>query len=661
MRSIFRLGITLVALVLAGCGQTTVGGPNGAIQLTGTLLDAPVMGVSYEGSDIAGVTDDQGQFDYVPGDLMTFSLAGHSFTPIRAKHYITILDLYETGFVDHRVLNLGRFLQSIDTDPEPGMIVLPDLSAYDLSTLSFDQDLDSFAQDAQVLAVLAEFGNQPNAQDLVASSVAVQHITDALAEFSLTYLGLGQTVDNDQDGLYNDEDPDDDNDGIDDAFDAFPFDDTETADADMDGLGNNIDPDDDNDGVLDTVDSHPFDASEQTDFDGDGIGDNADLDDDGDGVPDVDDQFPFDPTESGDFDGDGIGNSVDPDDDNDGLNDADEALAGSDPFNPDTDGDGLLDGEEFAPLVAATSYYVSVGGNDLNDCSSVALACATIERGVMMASFGDVVEVAAGTYTEPAIQITTDSVIVRGVSAASTIVQSAATLLAATLPIVEAGAGIDVLLQNITFRNGQAGADQGVINATSGTLWIVDSIVTGSDAGVGGAAVRAGGGLKLNNVSVTNNTTDGILVSGSGDIVIVGATVTGNAGTGLTVTSGALLASYSTFSNNGVGVLLQGAPSNFDHVTFDANTGSALVIDADVSVTVTHSTLSNHSATVVDAPGATIFVANHSTFSNSGPAIVEGATGTLFLNFVTIVNSGQLAAIQSNTININNSIMMGPS
>ena len=239
--------------------------------------------------------------------------------------------------------------------------------------------------------------------------------------------------------------------------------------------------------------------------------------------------------------------------------------------------------------------------------------------------------------------------------------QSAATLAAATLPIIEAGAGIDVLLQNITFRNGLAGADQGVINATSGMLWMVDSIVTGSDAAVGGAAIFAGSELKLINVSVTNNTTDGIRVSGGGDIVIVGATVTGNAGTGLTVTTGGLQASYSTFSNNGVGILLQGAPSTIDHTTFDANTGSALVIDTDVSVTVARSTFSNHSATVVDAPGAAIFLASHSTFSNSGPAIVLGAAGTLFLNYVTIVNSGQLAAMQSNTININNSIVMGPS
>ena len=42
--------------------------------------------------------------------------------------------------------------------------------------------------------------------------------------------------------------------------------------------------DDDDDGVLDAQDDFPKDDSEQRDTDRDGIGDNADQDDDGDGL-----------------------------------------------------------------------------------------------------------------------------------------------------------------------------------------------------------------------------------------------------------------------------------------------------------------------------------------------------------------------------------------
>jgi len=73
------------------------------------------------------------------------------------------------------------------------------------------------------------------------------------------------------------------------------------VDSDGDGLPNNIDTDDDNDGVLDVDDVFPLDAAETTDTDGDGIGNNADTDDDGDGIADVDDSEPLDPEQGDDI------------------------------------------------------------------------------------------------------------------------------------------------------------------------------------------------------------------------------------------------------------------------------------------------------------------------------------------------------------------------
>lgn len=72
----------------------------------------------------------------------------------------------------------------------------------------------------------------------------------------------------DGDGIPDLADPDDDNDGVNDAADAFPFDSTEALDTDRDGMGNNADPDDDNDGVLDAADSFPLQAMCQAPTDG---------------------------------------------------------------------------------------------------------------------------------------------------------------------------------------------------------------------------------------------------------------------------------------------------------------------------------------------------------------------------------------------------------
>ena len=52
------------------------------------------------------------------------------------------------------------------------------------------------------------------------------------------------------------------------------------VDTDIDGIPDDVDTDDDNDGVEDTVDAFPLDPSESEDSDGDGIGDNANNDND---------------------------------------------------------------------------------------------------------------------------------------------------------------------------------------------------------------------------------------------------------------------------------------------------------------------------------------------------------------------------------------------
>ena len=84
--------------------------------------------------------------------------------------------------------------------------------------------------------------------------------------------------DYDGDGAGDACDTDDDNDGVTDDQDTFPFDPNESADTDGDGIGNNADPDDDNDGVADSADNCPLTSNpNQADTDRDGIGDTCDV------------------------------------------------------------------------------------------------------------------------------------------------------------------------------------------------------------------------------------------------------------------------------------------------------------------------------------------------------------------------------------------------
>ncbi len=122
-------------------------------------------------------------------------------------------------------------------------------------------------------------------------------------------------IDQDNDGILDQDDEfpfdprvsqDSDRDGVGNAIDAFPNLASEQSDFDGDGIGNNADNDDDNDGILDIDDDFPLNNEEVKDSDGDGVGDIADV-------------FVFNPTEYADFDQDGTGNNTDEDDDNDGV------------------------------------------------------------------------------------------------------------------------------------------------------------------------------------------------------------------------------------------------------------------------------------------------------------------------------------------------------
>jgi hypothetical protein len=158
--------------------------------------------------------------------------------------------------------------------------------------------------------------------------------------------------------------PDSDSDGVIDPDDAFPFDGKEWSDADGDGIGDNADQDDDNDGMPDEWETlnglNILMDDAQQDLDGDEIPnigeytsgtDPRKVDSDEDGVSDSVDAFPLDATEWSDSEGDGIGDNSDADDDNDGLPDEWEILYGLDPIandaQEDRDGDGISNIDEY--------------------------------------------------------------------------------------------------------------------------------------------------------------------------------------------------------------------------------------------------------------------------------------------------------------------------
>ena len=177
--------------------------------------------------------------------------------------------------------------------------------------------------------------------------------------------------DSDYDGIGNNADQDDDNDGWSDydeincGFDGVSYNTEDQQsmpdDSDGDGICEIIDLDDDNDGWTDVEEDMcgqasgiqygiAEDWSYPDDKDDDGICNDIDDDDDGDGWPDYDDIFPLNPEEWSDYDDDRLGDNEDLDDDNDNLTDISEIENGTDPFNVDTDADGFSDYDDVFPI-----------------------------------------------------------------------------------------------------------------------------------------------------------------------------------------------------------------------------------------------------------------------------------------------------------------------
>jgi Ca2+-binding RTX toxin-like protein len=118
------------------------------------------------------------------------------------------------------------------------------------------------------------------------------------------------------------------------------------VDTDGDGITDNCDPDDDNDGIPDPDDNCPLVANpDQKDTDGDGLGDACDDDDDDDTILDPDDNCPLVAnTDQSDVDGDGKGDKCDtegPSPNTNGTGGADDCTDGV-----DNDGDGQSDAND---------------------------------------------------------------------------------------------------------------------------------------------------------------------------------------------------------------------------------------------------------------------------------------------------------------------------
>jgi len=156
---LFSLLIVLVACSSGGDGGEPGGGPSGTPTpnpdvLTGIFVDSPVSGANYRTATQSGTTSTAGEYNYVDGESVTFSIGGIVLGTAIAGPIVSPLMLVD-GAVDAsdpRVTNIVRLLMTLDSDSNPNNGIEITAVAHNAAAgMSLDFSSATFDADAQGL------------------------------------------------------------------------------------------------------------------------------------------------------------------------------------------------------------------------------------------------------------------------------------------------------------------------------------------------------------------------------------------------------------------------------------------------------------------------------------------------------------------------------
>ena len=132
------------------------------VEKSGFIFDLRIANMPYQSERIVGQTSSHGEFVFLDGEIITFSLGNYQFKPVKGDQYLSIFNFVESDNLIQSVRNLTRLLQAIDTQPDQTTIVLPNLMGIDLSALNFNQAPLVFSNDPVIVKLLDTLGHQSN-------------------------------------------------------------------------------------------------------------------------------------------------------------------------------------------------------------------------------------------------------------------------------------------------------------------------------------------------------------------------------------------------------------------------------------------------------------------------------------------------------------------
>ncbi len=176
----------LVLLIIAGCGGSGGGMPPTANEGTGQFIDSAVEGLEYQSGSIRGLTSSDGSFQYEQGSSVRFFIGDIVLGEGTPADVMSPLDIVagSPGVTDDHVLNVARFLQTLDTDNNPsnGITITPLARMQAVGEINFAVSSAKFEIDSSVLRIVAVMteGNVGGSQSLVSIADAEAHLRESL-------------------------------------------------------------------------------------------------------------------------------------------------------------------------------------------------------------------------------------------------------------------------------------------------------------------------------------------------------------------------------------------------------------------------------------------------------------------------------------------------
>jgi hypothetical protein len=169
--TLFKRGALLMMVCsLAACGFDSA--PTDETLLTGVFVDSAVEGLHYETATQSGTTNSLGEYFYLQGETVTFSIGAIELGTAPASGVVTPLSIVPDAVsADNvQVNNIVRFLLSLDSDGDPD------------NGISISSDITTAAADMVVDFSVADLSVDPGVTALLDASPAIILVDETTAQ-----------------------------------------------------------------------------------------------------------------------------------------------------------------------------------------------------------------------------------------------------------------------------------------------------------------------------------------------------------------------------------------------------------------------------------------------------------------------------------------------